>query len=109
MSPGLKYRHYVPEVPMTLFTGEPEAVRKAIGEAVQKAEAEGKRAGVIDFGGDAEKAARLFFKELRKYKAGSADMIFAAGIREEGAGIAVMNRMRSAADGKVVSVSKTEV
>ena len=64
---------------------------------------------MIDFGGDAEKAARLFFKELRKYKAGSADMIFAAGIREEGAGIAVMNRMRSAADGKVVSVSKTEV
>ena len=93
---------------MTLFTGEPEAVRQAIGEAAKKAEAEGKKVGIIDFGGDAEKAARLFFKELRKFDAENADMIFAAGIREEGTGIAVMNRMRSAADGNIVSVSKTE-
>ena len=75
MSPGLKYRHYVPAAPLTLFVGDPQAVRSAIEAAVKNAQAEGKTAGVI-----------------------------AAGIREEGAGVAVMNRMRNAADGKIVRV-----
>ena len=72
--------------------------------AVKSAEAEGKKVGVIDFAGDAEAAARLFFKELRKFDTEHADMIFAAGVREEGIGVAVMNRMRNAADGRIVRV-----
>lgn len=104
MSPGLKYRHYVPAAPLTLFVGDPEAVDSAIEAAVKSAEAEGKTVGVINFEGDAEKAARLFFKELRKFDTEHVDVIFAAGIREEGIGVAVMNRMRNAADGKIVRV-----
>lgn len=90
---------------MTLFTGDDHAaVSRAVREAAEKAEAEGKKAGIIDFNGDAETAAHLFFKELRKLDSEKADVIFAAGIREEGIGVAVMNRMRNAADGNIVSV-----
>lgn len=89
---------------MTLFTGEQEAVRSAIKAASDQAEAEGKKVGVIDFNGDAETAARLFFKELRRFDAEDTDVIFAAGVKEEGIGIAVMDRMRNAADGRIVSV-----
>ena len=104
MSPGLKYRHYVPAAPLTVFVGDPQAVRSAIEAAVNNAQAAGKPAGVLHLEGDVETAARLFFKELRKFDTERVDMIFAAGIREEGAGVAVMNRMRNAADGKIVRV-----
>ena len=89
---------------MTLFTGELAAIRTALENAVKKAQAEGKKAGIIDFDGDAEIAARLFFKKLRDLDSQNVDMILAAGVKEEGVGIAVMNRMRSAADGNVVEV-----
>ena len=95
----------MPDAPMTLFIGEPAAVRSAVTDAKAKAESAGKKVGMIDFNGDAEAAARLFFKKLREFDSQKVDVIFAAGVKEEGIGIAVMNRMRSAADGNVVEVS----
>ena len=90
---------------MTLFTGENLSdVSRAVKEAAQRAEEEGQKAGIIDFNGDAETVARLFFKELRGLDSQKVDVIFAAGVREEGIGIAVMNRMRNAADGNIVHV-----
>ena len=90
---------------MTLFTGKDlSAVSRAVKEAARTAEAEGKKAGIIDFNGDVEAAARLFFKELRGLDSQKVDVIFAAGVREKGIGIAVMNRMRNAADGNIVNV-----
>lgn len=71
---------------------------------MSKAESEGKKAGVIDFDGDADAAARLFFKELRRYDSEGKDVIFAAGVPEEGVGSAVMSRMRSAAGKNVIYV-----
>ena len=89
---------------MTLFTGEPAAVRSALKKAAEDAEAGGKKAGIIDFGGNAEEAARLFFKELRRLDSQHVDVIFAAGIEETGIGVAVMNRMRYAANGNIINV-----
>ncbi len=89
---------------MTLFIGELAAVHSAVIKAQKEAEAEGKKAGIIDFNGDAEAAARLFFKKLRELDSQNVDLILAAGVKEEGVGVAVMNRMRGAADGNVIEV-----
>ncbi len=104
MPPGLKYRHYAPDAPMTLFVGDPEKAAAAARGAAAAAEAEGKKAGIIDFGGDVEKAAKLFYKELRRLGTEKVDVIFAACVKEDGIGVAVMNRMRNAANGNIVEV-----
>ncbi|MCI8284736.1 MAG: hypothetical protein HFE90_05640 [Firmicutes bacterium] len=102
--PGSKYPHYATNAELFLYTGDADAVKKAVSEAVSEAEGKGKKAGVIDFDGDADTAARLFFKELRRYDSEGTDVIFAAGVPEEGVGSAVMSRMRSAAGKNVINV-----
>ncbi len=98
---------------MTLFESDDsslsmEAAAAAVSEAVEKAaleaEKEGKKVGRIDFHGDVRTAARLFFKELRKCDTDGVDIIFAAGVADEGLGEAVMDRMRNAAGESIVFV-----
>lgn len=102
--PGAKYPHYATKAELFLYAGETAAVKEAVEKAVSKAENEGKKVGVIDFDGDADAAARLFFKELRRFDSEGTDVIFAAGVPEEGVGGAVMSRMRSAAGKNVINV-----
>ncbi len=87
-----------------LYVGESPAVSQALIEAKEKAVSEGRKAEIIDFENDAEKAARLFFAELRQADRKGADLILAAGVREEGKGEAVMDRMRKASAGNIVYV-----
>ena len=90
---------------MVLYTGEDQsAVKAALQKAVAEAESQGKKVGVIDFDGDIEIAAKMFFKELRRYDSEKVDIIIAAGVSEEGLGYAVMNRMKNAAAGNIISV-----
>jgi L-threonylcarbamoyladenylate synthase len=89
---------------MHLYIGETSAVKAAIRDAAAKAEAEGKKTGIIDFDGDTGSAARLFFKELRGYDSQGVDLILAAGVKEEGIGVAVMHRMRNAAGENIFNV-----
>ena len=86
---------------MVLYTGERDAVSEAVRQAAKDAEAAGKTYGIIDFKGDAERAARGFFKELRRLDSEGVDLIIAAGISEEGLGEAVMDRMTKAAGDNV--------
>ena len=47
-------------------------------------------------------AAKLFFKELRACDTEKVDIIYAAGVSDEGIGDAVMNRMRNAAGENII-------
>ncbi len=98
---------------MTLFESQDSSlsveeaaavVSGAVEKASREAEKEGKKVGKIDFHGDVRTAARLFFKELRQCDADKAEVIFAAGVADEGLGEAVMDRMRSAAGENIVFV-----
>lgn len=90
---------------MVLYTGEPEKVRAAMDERARKAGAEGHKAGIIDFNGDAQEAARQFFSQLRAFdKDPDVDLIICASVPDEGIGEAVMDRMRKAAGNNIVSV-----
>ncbi len=89
---------------MVLYVGEKDAVKESIKKVAKEAEMQGKKVGIIDFDGDIEVAAKMFFKELRRFDAEGVDLIIAAGVKEEGLGIAVMNRMMNAAGGNIISV-----
>ena len=90
---------------MILYVGDDQvAVKAAVQDAAKKAESEGKKVGIIDFDGDVEVAAKLFFKELRSCDSQNVDLIIAAGVSEEGLGYAVMNRMKNASGGNIISV-----
>jgi len=87
---------------MYLYEGQAGAASEAVKKAAAKAQSEGKKAGIIDFNGDIDKAAREFFKELHRCDHENVDVIYAAGVRDEGLGIAVMDRMRKAAGNNII-------
>lgn len=87
---------------MFLYEGDPARVSEAVSAAAAAAESEGRKVGIIDFNGDVEKAAKLFFKELRACDTEKVDVIYAAGVSDEGVGDAVMNRMRNAAGENII-------
>ncbi|MGN1349968.1 MAG: Sua5 family C-terminal domain-containing protein [Anaerovoracaceae bacterium] len=104
ISPGLKYPHYRTSAPLFLYEGTPQAASEAVRAAAAAAEAEGRKAGVIDFHGNIDDAAKLFFKELRRLDGEKVDVIYAAGVSDSGIGEAVMNRMRNAAGENIIKL-----
>ncbi len=102
----MKYPHYRPSAEMYLYEGDASDASKAVREAAAAAESEGRKAGIIDFDGDIDKAAKLFFKELRRCDTEKVDVIYAAGVPDTGIGEAVMNRMRNAAGENIIILNK---
>ena len=121
-SPGMKYRHYAPKAPMTLIMGsesdiaayvqsqiemdnlrigilvttETEAVlRKSLGDV--------KALHFITLGQKAspETIAHNLYAALRQFDAIGVDVIYAEGPAQDGLGIAIMDRMKKAAEGRV--------
>lgn len=93
-SPGMKYKHYAPKAEMIIFMGEPEKVRLAIAAEKMARVEFGQKVGVLMFDNDDPKtAARDFFAQLRAFDKSGVDVIFAAALKEDGVGLAVMNRM----------------
>lgn len=114
-SPGMKYKHYSPNVPMVLVDGSPEFLQKIIDEKRQ----EGKKVGVLtteerkDFyqaekiltcgnRKDLSTVARSLFKTLRAFDQEKIDMIISETFPAEGIGIAIMNRLIKAAGHTII-------
>ncbi|MAT40270.1 MAG: threonylcarbamoyl-AMP synthase [Ectothiorhodospiraceae bacterium] len=109
-SPGVKYRHYMPAVPMTLFAGQ--NAEDGIAAAAERLIAEGQRVGVLapermkrishtlfySLGkGATLDYAKYMYSGLRFFSAQQVDVLLCAGIEEEHQGLAIMNRLRKAA------------
>ncbi len=111
-APGMKYMHYSPDAPVWLI--EPD--RNQMEQAVQRLMNEGKKVAIIgpdEFKTDkpawyfatgahanpSQLAAHLY-DALRNCDETDADVILAVEIPSEGMGIAVMNRLNKAANGK---------
>ncbi|MDY0404553.1 L-threonylcarbamoyladenylate synthase [Virgibacillus sp. 179-BFC.A HS] len=107
-APGMKYRHYAPEVPLLLVYGTPKDVQATI----DKAQAEGKKVGAlvsdqtaaeitafetIRLGKNLPEVAAHLYDGLRKFKTREVDVIVSEAFPEDGIGQAVMNRLRKAA------------
>ena len=104
-SPGQKYTHYAPKAEMIIYKGEHEAVRLAIAEAKMERVQRGEKVGVIMYDdNNPEEAAHQFFAELRAMDKAEVDVIFAAALKEDGVGFAVMNRMFKSAGYHIIEV-----
>lgn len=105
-SPGMLHRHYAPRAPLTVVTGDPEAVCSAI---INK---QGPRIWVLafdeylhcfdqalSFGSetDSRSQARALFQALRQFDSLPCDQIYAMKPSGEGEGLAVCNRLLRAA------------
>jgi L-threonylcarbamoyladenylate synthase len=104
-SPGMKYTHYSPEAEVIIVKVRDERDADERIESLRlEEERKGRRAAVIDYGGDTEAAAKGFFARLRELDRQGADVIFVKALDEEGLGYSVMNRMLRAAGYRTVEI-----
>ena len=120
-APGMKYRHYAPKADMILVEGDMDKVVDYINEQTKKAEAEGKKVGIIcteesrDMyqGGNLEvigsreheeTVAHNLFAVLRDFDARKVDCIFSESFSKDQLGQAIMNRLCKAAGYHIVNI-----
>ena len=122
-APGMKYRHYAPEMPLTLFTGESEAMERLFLSELRRRRQAGQTVGVIvslqlaekiaelvpaelvrisGQRGDAAAFASRLYEQLRSFDGSGADSLLAEGVPEQGLGLAVMNRLGKASGFDIV-------
>jgi len=114
-SPGMKHRHYAPNAQMTIVEGESDRVVRRIQELAHLYMVEGKKVGILatdetspNYKADVVKSlgsrnnmkaiAHNLFKTLREFDKEGVEVIIAEGIPPKGLGLAIMNRLRRAAD-----------
>ena len=117
-SPGMKYRHYAPRAPLTLYVGDPAACAAAM-RAEMDAHPEVKWAAlcfdgfegmfdcpVLTYGapGDYAAQARRVFDALRRFDTLPVERILGHCPPDEGVGLAVANRLKRAAGFQVIEI-----
>ncbi len=121
-APGMKYTHYAPLAPLTLIDAPREKLYDAFCVAVREAAENGKRPGVIvsrelaealsalvpskriavyGDAGDLSAMAANLYESLRYFDDADADVLFAETVEEAGLGVAIMNRLKKAAGGRI--------
>ena len=117
---GMKYRHYAPKAPVTVFTGAPDASAREIRRRV------GPACGVICFdeyahlfqgqevhtlgpSGDKLAQAQRVFDALRTFDSSSVTEIYAQCPDNRGLGLAIGNRLKKAAGFHVVEADSHRI
>jgi L-threonylcarbamoyladenylate synthase len=120
-SPGMKYTHYAPNSPMILVDGPVLQMQAKIRDLLYEYQQEGRRVGImcsnesrgvyqapviLEYGSRADltSMASDLFSTLRAFDRHEVDVILAEGVPTSGIGLAIMNRLRRAAGGQVVTV-----
>lgn len=131
-APGMKYKHYAPRAEVILLNGTPTKVASKIRELVINYQQQGKKVGVllttetwqslkglglasdsdlapIVYGRELgscthlEEIARVLYSELRNCDIAEVDVVLTETYREEGLGVALMNRLLKSAGYKVIN------
>jgi len=115
-SPGMKYRHYAPEAPLILVGGKAkERVKKfrdliglyqkqkksvgvMISRETKKFLKEGDKILVVGSRKNLKEVSRNLFQTLRKFDRMKVDIILAETFPEKGIGLALMHRLKKAAE-----------
>lgn len=123
-SPGMKYIHYAPRAPLVLVEGrDGDLVVQRLLEEGRRLAGHGRRVGVLACSENAPRyrergytviaygrrcdpaaAAAALYESLRRFDRLGVDVILAEGVPDAGMGLAVMNRLRRAAGGKIITV-----
>ncbi len=106
-SPGMKYKHYAPAVPLVLITSGLEALKNEIKQHSDKrvaflvtsktADSLGDVSNIYILGETHKEIALSLYDKLRMIKKDEFDLIICEGIEREGVGIAIMDRLMRAA------------
>ncbi len=124
ISPGLKYRHYSPKAPLTLFMGEDDNMVQEIVNSSKKYIKDNKKIGIICCDEHKNRYESLFkgmvyiqslgsankpetmvenlFEVLRKFDKWNVTHILSESFSEVGIGKALMNRLVKASSGRIV-------
>lgn len=120
-SPGMKYMHYAPAAPLTLYEGDPERIKHSIASRANELLHLGKRVGILATEESAAAypaeaiilkigqretpatAATRLFALLRQFDQLKVEAILAEAVTAKGIGLAVLNRLRRAA-GEIVKL-----
>lgn len=122
-SPGQKYKHYAPKAEMFIYDGEIEKIIHSIREETKIHFENGKKVGImctdqtkefykqgisISMGNRDDKSSigHNLFNTIRRLDELDVDIILAESVSMEDMGIAIMNRMLKAADGKIIRVKE---
>jgi L-threonylcarbamoyladenylate synthase len=112
-SPGMKYQHYAPDATVFLLTGQ--GVRARIQEESEPYRRRGQKVGVMTWNershlysgftvlpmgseGDLQTLANKLYHLLRQADHLGLDVLYIEGVPEADLGLAIMNRLRKAAD-----------
>jgi L-threonylcarbamoyladenylate synthase len=128
-APGQLLRHYAPAAPLTLYVGKLEATADRVGHEARTMVARGLRVGIlapeedllelapriaafavhgrvltVRYGSRAEPdaSARQLFGAVREIDAAGVDQILAIASDADGIGLAIVDRLSRAAEGKVI-------
>ncbi len=123
-APGQMLTHYAPGVPTFLFEGSTEAMHHAMLAEIQRRQTQGERVGVLIADEDVphfiqsgvhiyslgnvnalEQIATHLFAGLRTLEEAGMQSILCRSFTEQGLGLAVRDRLRKAAGGKIIRIS----
>lgn len=123
-APGMKYTHYAPQGSLTIVSGRSQQrVADKAAALLQTAQARGEKTGLLLFAEHSalypagaadcvlslgslhslEEAARSLYGALRHFDEAQATYMIAEACPETGLGAAIMNRLRKAAGGSLIS------
>ncbi len=121
-APGQLHTHYAPSVPTFLFEGPADAMYHAMLAEIQRRQEQGERVGVLiadeDIATFAVSGARIYtlgsasapeqiatrlFAGLRTLEEAGVQSILCRGFTEQGLGLAIRDRLRKAAGGRVLT------
>ena len=119
-APGMKYRHYAPQAPVTVLKGPPQRTAEQIralaapGDGVlcfSEWTGEFPHCVVRDLGpaDDVPEQARRVFDALRSFDSTSVSAIWAQCPEETGLGLAVANRLNKAAGFRILDLREEEI
>lgn len=120
-SPGMKYKHYAPNAPVTIYKGQLDKLRAAIAKEAKELVASGKKVGILTTDenisyysqgivksmgkrSNPSEQATALFSLLRRFDDLAVDIILAEGVDIRDEGMAVMNRLARAAGFHIIEV-----
>lgn len=120
LSPGMKYTHYAPSGEMWIVQGDEQKVIETINMLAKEQSVKGKKVGILtleehndhfyhadmilSYGSKQNlyPMAEHLYEALRIFDLQQIDYILAEGFEEKGIGLAIMNRLKKAAGGKMI-------
>ena len=106
-SPGMKYIHYAPNARVILVYGDRYKTLVKIKGIIRDCKRTGKKTGTIgfrDYGSETKFVcktvggmAKNLFRKFREFDGKKVDVILVEGVKDEGMGLALMNRLKKAA------------